>query len=324
MSRTRSTLFAAVVVAGALTLTACGGDESSNGASDAAAASEEVSFKSGTAEQNKADLSTGDFAANAAPAKQAKESGPVIRNWVQLSAGAAGDLDPVVTNAAGFVLYRFDKDAPSQSNCFDQCEKTWPPYVVKPGGKVFIDGINKADVGFIKRDKGFQVTIGKAPVYLFSKDLAPGDTNGQGVGGTWFGVTPDGQKAGTDADAPEPDVEEPAAGSGDSDSDSTASELVKRSVEGFYKYAEDATDSESAVGTVKGTGCQNVPSLGGAISTIGPEDAASGGKPIKLWSGRDCTGESLLLRNGNAADLADMNFDNKTRSIFIGEFKDAS
>jgi len=35
------------------------------------------------------------------------------------------------------------------------------------------------------------------PLYLFSGDQQPGDTNGQGVGGVWFAVTPDGGLVGT-------------------------------------------------------------------------------------------------------------------------------
>lgn len=324
MYRTRIATFTAAALAGALLLTACGGGEEESAAdSGTSVPAGEVNFKAGTAKQNKADLSTGDFAANAAPAKQATEPTPVIRNWVQLSAAAAGDLDPTVTNAAGFVLYRFDKDEPSKSNCFDECEKTWPPYLVKPGGKVFIDGINKKDVGFIRRGKGFQLTLGKAPLYLFSKDQAPGDTNGQGVGGTWFGVTPDGQRAGQGAgDVAEPEIEEPGTGGGEPGTEGGGkggAELVERSEDGLYKFVDDPNDAESAAGTVSGTGCQNT-ALGGAISSISPDNDESVGKPIKLWEGQNCTGKSLLLEKGVAASLAALDFDNKTRSVFIGEF----
>ncbi|WP_314221009.1 hypothetical protein [Streptomyces zaehneri] len=325
MYRTRIATVAATVMTGALLLTACGGgDEQGARDSETTIPADEVSFKAGTAEQNKADLSTGDFAANAAPAKQSQQSSPVTRNWVQLSAASAGDLDPVVTNAAGFVLYRFDKDEPSKSNCFDACEKTWPPYLVKPGGKVFIDGIKKGDVGFIRRGKGFQLTLGKAPLYLFSKDLAPGDTNGQGVGGTWFGVTPDGRRAGEGGgEAAEPEIEEAGngggTGGGGSAGGATKGELVERSTDGLYKFVDDPNDSESAAGTVSGRGCKNT-SLGGAISAISPDDDQSVGKPIKLWDGPDCTGKSLLLERGVSANLAAQDFDNKTRSVFIGEF----
>ncbi|MDR6980885.1 putative lipoprotein with Yx(FWY)xxD motif [Streptomyces sp. 3330] len=324
MYRTRIATVAATLMAGTLLLTACGGgDEQAAKNSETSVAADEVNFKDGTAKQNKADLSTGDFAANAAPAK--KQSSPVIRNWVQLSAASAGDLDPVVTNAAGFVLYRFDKDTPGKSNCFDACEQTWPPYLVKPGGKVFIDGIKKSDVGFIRRSKGFQLTLGKAPLYLFSKDLQPGDTNGQGVGGTWFGVTPDGKRSGEDGgEVAEPEIEESGnggatGGNGSAGGETKGTKLVARSQDGLYKFADDPNDSESAVGTVSGRGCKNT-SLGGAISSISPDDDQSVGKPIKLWDGPDCTGKSLLLESGVSANLAAQNFDNKTRSVFIGEF----
>ncbi|MFF9914330.1 hypothetical protein [Streptomyces sp. NPDC013457] len=187
---------AAATTAAALLLTACGGTEDTalgkaaeNAASGAAAAVSGFDFLNGTAKQNKAQPKTGDWANT--PGKPQK--------WVQLSAGRAGALDPVVVNGAGFTLYRFDNDTakPSKSTCNDACATTWPPVVVAPGGRIFIDGVRKSDVGVVKRDDGnLQVTIGGWPVYRFGKDLRPGDTNGQGVGGTWFGVTPTGKKAG--------------------------------------------------------------------------------------------------------------------------------
>ncbi|MFD7817665.1 hypothetical protein ACFV6E_32810 [Streptomyces sp. NPDC059785] len=318
VSRTRSSVFAAVALAGSLLLTACGGgDEGSQKADGSNAAGSvdqsQLSFKSGTAKQNNANLSTGDLAADAAPVSQSKVSSPVIRKWVQLSASSAGDLDPVVTNGAGFVLYRFDKDNadPSKSNCFDDCQKTWPPLVVASNGKVFIDGIDKSKIGFIKRGKGFQVTIGGWPVYLFSKDTAPGDTNGQGVQGTWFGVTPDGERAGQASDGSAPEVD-PADGGQQGGDDQSKGEVVERAEEGRYKIVEDPNDPDSASGIVSGKGCVNTPSFGAAI---GPDDASG---PIKIWSGKDCTGKSALLENGSGT-FADFGID-KVNSIFIGQF----
>ena len=37
-----------------------------------------------------------------------------------------------------------------------------------------------------------QVTVDGWPLYFFSGDAAPGDTNGQGVGDVWYVVGPDG------------------------------------------------------------------------------------------------------------------------------------
>ncbi|MFD8720204.1 hypothetical protein ACFV2H_19865 [Streptomyces sp. NPDC059629] len=319
MSHTRSSIFAAVALSGALLLTACGGGgggEKSSGTSDsAAAASNQLLFKAGTAKQNNADLSIGDLASDATPVNQAKAASPVIRRWVQLSASEVGDLNPVVTNGAGFVLYRFDKDKPrpSTSNCVGDCQKTWPPLVVASDGRVFIDGIKKSDVGFIKRGNGFQVTLGGWPVYLFSKDVAPGDTNGQGVGGTWFGVTPDGGKAGQGSTGSQPEVD-PAGGSQTSGSQAKE-DLVPRTEEGSYKIFEDATDPEGATGVFAGKGCVNTASFGTSISA---DDAASANKPIKIWSGPNCTGNSALLASGNGK-FADFGID-KVSSIFIGQF----
>lgn len=324
VSRTRSSVFAAVALSGALLLTACGGGgDKSSGASDAAAAaSSQLTFKEGTAKQNNADLSTGDLASNATPVNQAKASSPVIRRWVQLSASEVGDLNPVVANGAGFVLYRFDKDKPnpSTSNCTGACEKTWPPLVVAPKGKVFIDGIKKSDVGFIKRGKGFQVTLGGWPIYLFSKDTEPGDTNGQGVGGTWFGVTPDGGKAGQDSSGSEPEVDPAGSGQPSDDSsqqsgDQTKRELTPRTEDGSYKIFEDVTNSDGATSVVSGKGCVNTPSFG---TSIGQDDAADNNLPIKIWSGSNCTGKSALLVNGTGK-FADFGID-KVNSIFIGQF----
>ena len=37
------------------------------------------------------------------------------------------------------------------------------------------------------------IAAGKWPLYRFAGDASPGDTNGQGSGGTWFAVAADGR-----------------------------------------------------------------------------------------------------------------------------------
>ncbi|MFC4035512.1 hypothetical protein ACFO3J_29180 [Streptomyces polygonati] len=210
MNRTQLAGFAALVAAGAMMLTACGSDTAKTPAAPAASVTatakspsttaSTVSFTSGTAKANNAPANTGDFFPG-------PSSSPAAMKWVQLTAGSAGALNPVVVNGAGFTLYRFDKDtaSPSKSNCDGDCATTWPPVLVQPGAKIFVDGVDKSKIGVVRRDDGnLQVTIGGWPVYKFAKDTAPGQTNGEGVGGTWFGVTPDAGRAmpspqGTDA-----------------------------------------------------------------------------------------------------------------------------
>lgn len=140
---------------------------------------------------------TGAYGNDTAPAggTAATASGPLaVRNDPKLG--------PLVADAAGFTLYRFDKDTanPSMTTCEGDCAKAWPPVPAsgtKPGG------VDAAKLGTVKRADGTeQLTIAGWPVYRFAKDTAPGQTNGQGVGGTWFAVTPDGKKAGTKAPRP--------------------------------------------------------------------------------------------------------------------------
>jgi predicted lipoprotein with Yx(FWY)xxD motif len=128
---------------------------------------------------------------------------------VEAPASGAGDipllaakeepkLGKIVADAEGFTLYRFDKDTakPPTTTCVDACATKWPPVTVDPKGKLSLDGIDKAAIGMVQRPDGTsQLTLGGWPVYRFAGDTTPGATGGQGVGGTWFAVTPDGKKA---------------------------------------------------------------------------------------------------------------------------------
>ncbi|MGW5735231.1 MULTISPECIES: hypothetical protein [Streptomyces] len=302
--RKHTAYFASFAAAGALLLSACGGedgvgaartpDSAPSSATPGADGSMDLALKSGTARQNNAPARTGDWANQ--PGEAA--SRPVQRKWVQLSAARAGELDPVVVNGSGFTLYRFDKDtaSPSKSTCNDACATTWPPVLVDKGSKIFVDGVNASDVGVVRRDDGTrQVTVGGWPVYRFSKDLKPGDTNGQGVGGTWFGVRPDGQKAGAPAE------DEPAEAP-DQAQAAPASSAILFDGAGF-------SDDEPAQG-VAGEGCQNVarPKVTSSISVSGS---------MKLWSSPDCKGTSKVI-NGDVADLSTLGFDNRISSVTFG------
>lgn len=108
-----------------------------------------------------------------------------------------GDLGEIVTDERGMTLYRFDRDSaqPSRSVCDDECAAAWPP-VLTGSPDVQVTGIDPALVGTVVRSDGrTQVTIAGQPVYRFAKDAVPCDTNGHGIGGVWFAVTPQGQRA---------------------------------------------------------------------------------------------------------------------------------
>jgi len=183
-----------LVIIGAAVFYLRGGWSSPTAAPSSAAGPEsavQLELVKGTAQANNAAANTGDF-------YQGPPGNPVAMKWVQLSAAAAGPLNPVMVNGVGRTVYRFDKDTanPPKSNCNDACAKTWPPVLVQAGSRVFVDGVSSADVSAVTRADGTeQVTLKGWPLYLYSQDSKPGDINGQGVGGVWAAITPDGGKA---------------------------------------------------------------------------------------------------------------------------------
>ncbi|MFI6034810.1 SCO0930 family lipoprotein [Streptomyces sp. NPDC051315] len=114
----------------------------------------------------------------------------------ELSVSANAELGKVLIDSNGMTLYRFDSDTqePPKSNCDGDCATTWPP--VPADDATAGDGIDKSLLGEVTRSDGTkQLTVDGWPVYRYAKDTNAGDTNGQGVGGKWFALAPDGKKA---------------------------------------------------------------------------------------------------------------------------------
>jgi hypothetical protein len=171
-----------------------------------------------------------------------------------------------------------DTANPSKSNCSGDCAKTWPPVLVQKGTKIFLNGVLRNQIGVVRRDdNNLQLTIGHWPVYRFSGDTQSGQTNGEGVKGLWFAVSPQGAKV------------TPAAGSGGgTGSGGSSTALGNGSV--LLDSGKNFTEPDGSAG-VSGPGCVNVanPNLSSSLTLTGG--------PSKIWTGRDCTGRS-------AADLA--------------------
>jgi predicted lipoprotein with Yx(FWY)xxD motif len=102
-------------------------------------------------------------------------------------------LGNILVDSAGMTLYLYTKDTSGMSNCSGQCAVNWPPLLVPAGAKVQAGSGVTAALGTIQRPDGTtQVAVGGMPLYYFIKDKASGDVTGQGVGGIWFVVSPDG------------------------------------------------------------------------------------------------------------------------------------
>ncbi|MBP2324612.1 putative lipoprotein with Yx(FWY)xxD motif [Kibdelosporangium banguiense] len=131
------------------------------------------------------------------PPRQQQQELPVGPQPNLIAADNLALNSKVVTTKDGMTLYRFDKDTaqPPASNCNDACAKQWPPLLVE-GKELTFTGIDQNMIGTVTRkDGGKQVTINKWPVYTFTRDSNPGDATGQGMGGTWYAITPEGKKA---------------------------------------------------------------------------------------------------------------------------------
>jgi predicted lipoprotein with Yx(FWY)xxD motif len=102
----------------------------------------------------------------------------------------------ILVDGSGRTLYVFLKDVPNTaapSTCTGQCAKLWLPFVAASSSISAQTGVTSNEIGTFARPDGTkQVMYKNHPLYYFSKDSAPGQTNGQGVGGVWFVVSPDG------------------------------------------------------------------------------------------------------------------------------------
>jgi len=85
----------------------------------------------------------------------------------------------LVAGSNGMTLYTFTRDAAGVSSCKGGCATTWPPLTV-PSGQTPTGGTGVSGaLATITRDDGsLQVTYKGLPLYFFSKDTKPGDTNG--------------------------------------------------------------------------------------------------------------------------------------------------
>lgn len=102
------------------------------------------------------------------------------------------DLGNILTDAEGNTLYIFKMDEAGKSNCAGTCAETWPPLkAAKPSAG---EGVDESKIDTIEREDGTsQVTYDDQPLYTYSSDTKPGQTNGQGVGDNWYVIGPDGK-----------------------------------------------------------------------------------------------------------------------------------
>ncbi|HUO37178.1 MAG TPA: hypothetical protein VMU34_04710 [Mycobacterium sp.] len=110
---------------------------------------------------------------------------------------APTNLGDVVVDAKGMTAYVFDKDVAGSgsSECTGDCQRLWVAVPAASDQPVAV-GITPP-VGVITGvGGGTQITIGGLPVYTFTGDSVPGDTNGQLFKDVWHALASSGQEIG--------------------------------------------------------------------------------------------------------------------------------
>jgi predicted lipoprotein with Yx(FWY)xxD motif len=103
----------------------------------------------------------------------------------------------ILDDSKGRTVYLFQKDSGTTSACTGACASAWPP--VRASGKpVAGTGVNASQLATTQRpDGGRQITYNGHPLYTYTGDQQPGDTNGQGLnafGGGWAALSPAGNQ----------------------------------------------------------------------------------------------------------------------------------
>jgi len=165
---TRLFSLAALAVAGALVLAACGGSSTSSSSGSGSTPSY------GTAKPNTSNSS------GAASVVSTKTS----------------SLGTFLVDGNGRALYLWDADHGSKSTCSGACAQAWPPLTTTATPKA--SGAVKASLlGTTKRKDGrLQVTYAGKPLYYYAHE-GPGQVlchNVQLNGGYWWVVGPDGKR----------------------------------------------------------------------------------------------------------------------------------
>ena len=104
-------------------------------------------------------------------------------------------LGQILSDANGRTLYAFTKDGKGtgRSACEGQCIATWPALTAS-GTPLAGAGVDATLLATIQRNDGTaQVSYNGWPLYFYGGDVQPGQAQGQGSGGVWFVVSPQGK-----------------------------------------------------------------------------------------------------------------------------------
>ncbi|MEI7594056.1 MAG: hypothetical protein WCK41_12675 [Actinomycetes bacterium] len=133
------------------------------------------------------------------PAVSTTTPGASVSTLAKIPDGAAtvdnaeSSLGTVLVDGTGHVLYVYRPDGTGPPTCVDSCATAWPPLV---GSAIAVaTGIPTKPGQFklvARPDGTMQLSVNGHPLYRFSGDTKPGDTNGEGLANQWYVAGPDG------------------------------------------------------------------------------------------------------------------------------------
>ena len=122
-------------------------------------------------------------------------SGPVPPATGDAVSAQSTSLGTILVDGKGRTVYVFANDKTTTSTCTGACAADWPAVPAPTQLPASLPGVMGALGMTARSDGGHQLTVAGHPVYTFSGDSVPGQTNGQGVnlnGGVWTVVSPSG------------------------------------------------------------------------------------------------------------------------------------
>jgi predicted lipoprotein with Yx(FWY)xxD motif len=135
--------------------------------------------------------------AGAAPATDAASADTAAASGAAGIVGSAETaLGSVLVDSSGMTLYMFLNDTNGESSCTGECLVNWPAVTVDDPAALDVGDLDPALFSTVDNpEAGTMLKVGDWPLYRFAGDAAPGDVNGQAVGGVWWVVNPDGTPA---------------------------------------------------------------------------------------------------------------------------------
>lgn len=172
----------------ALTIAACGSTSTGSGVYGGNTnAGQTPTTAAGSTPTTSSGGSCGRYCTSSTPTAPATGSGLVIKT---ASATISGKSVTILTNAQGMTLYYRTSDSGS-SVCSGGCASAWPPILATGSATPTSATSLPGQLSVSTNANGKQVEYNGHPLYTYSGDSAPGQTNGQGFGGVWFAVTTD-------------------------------------------------------------------------------------------------------------------------------------